>query len=106
VRIKTGHIDSVVWEDCCKVFERLSLIQDVLERSIEQSLQNMLEDTRGREMIDALQQELAFALAERNKHPEGSYTIELDGTSSIPEGIALSSQEQPSKGADGLAQMK
>ncbi|HWS85120.1 MAG TPA: hypothetical protein VN207_12775 [Ktedonobacteraceae bacterium] len=36
----------------------------------------------------------------------GDYTIELDGTFSIPEGIALSSQEQPSKGADGLAQMK
>jgi len=77
LRIKTGHIDPVVWEDCCQVFERLSLIQDVLERSIEQSLQNMLEDTRGREMIDALQQEFAFAMAERNKHPEGSYYYKL-----------------------------
>ncbi len=76
-RIRTEYLDPVVWADCCRVFERLRLIQDVLERSIEQSLQNMLEDTRGREMIDALQQELAFALAERNKHPEGSYYYNL-----------------------------
>ena len=77
LRVKTEHIDPMVWEDCCWVFERLHLIQDVLERSIEQSLQNMLEDTRGRKMIDALQQELAFAMAERNKHPEGSYYYNL-----------------------------
>ncbi len=76
-RIRTEYLDPVVWEDCCRVFERLSLIQDVLERSIEQSIQNMLEDTRGREMIDALQEELAFALAERNKHPENSYYYKL-----------------------------
>ena len=77
LRIKTSLIDPAVWENCCQVFERLSMIQDALERSIEQSIQNMLEDTKGRMQITALEEEIHYARQERDKHPEGSYYYKL-----------------------------
>jgi site-specific DNA recombinase len=77
LRIKTSFVDPVVWENCCQVFERLSTIQDVLERSITQSLQNMLEDTKGKELIIEKEEEIILAKLERDKHPKGGYTYNL-----------------------------
>jgi membrane glycosyltransferase len=77
VRVRTSIVDPIVWEDCCRVFERLELIQDVIKASIEQSVQNLLEDTKGNDMITALQEEIIYAMRERDKHPEGSYYYNL-----------------------------
>ena len=66
-------VDQIVWEDCCRVFERLDLIRDTIELNIKQSLENILEDTHGRELIDQLKEEIRFAKQERDKHPQGSY---------------------------------
>lgn len=75
--IRTDKIDELVWKDCCRVFERLDLIRETLHRNIEQSLQLMLEDTRGRQIIDQLSAEIAYARQERDKHQEGSYTYRV-----------------------------
>lgn len=67
----------MVWEDCCHVFERLDLIRDTIEQGIAQSLQGVLEDTKGAMLISQLGEEIEFAKAERAKHPEGSYYYTL-----------------------------
>ena len=75
--LRTDRVDRIVWEDCCRVFERLDLIRDTIELNIQQSLQNILEDTHGRELIDQLKEEIGFAKQERDKHPQGSYYYTL-----------------------------
>jgi site-specific DNA recombinase len=75
--IRTSSVDQLVWADCCRVFERLELIRDTIERNIEQSLQTMLEDTRGKQLVVQLEQDIAYAKQERAKHPEGSYLYNL-----------------------------
>lgn len=75
--IRADKINQIVWEDCCRVFERLELIRDVIEQNIEQSLQNLLEDTTGKQLIDQLREEIRFARQERDKHPESSYYYNL-----------------------------
>ncbi len=77
--IITHSVDSLVWADCCKVFERLELIHDTIQRNIQASLQTMLEDTKGRQQIIQLEQEMAYAKQEQSKHPEGSYYFNLIG---------------------------
>lgn len=77
LRIKTSVIDPVVWKDCCRVFERLKPIQHVIERSIDQKLQNMLEDTKGQALITKKEEAIIYAKQERDKHPEGSYTYDV-----------------------------
>ncbi|GHO90735.1 hypothetical protein KSF_007830 [Reticulibacter mediterranei] len=77
VRVRTSIVDPIVWKDCCRVFERLEHIQDVIQASIEQSVQHLLEDTTGNDMITALQEELIYAIQEQNKHPKGSYYYHL-----------------------------
>jgi len=77
LRVRTDILDPLVWEDCCRVFERMNLIQDMIERSIDESLRNVLEDTKGREHILALEEEIRYAKLEREKHPEGSYYYRL-----------------------------
>lgn len=67
----------MVWEDCCRVFERLELVRDTIEQNIKQSLQNLLEDTTGKKLIDQLKEEIHFARQERDKHPERSYYYKL-----------------------------
>lgn len=75
--MRTDRIDQLVWEDCCRVFERLDLIRDTIEFNIEQSLQNILEDKTGKVLIDQLREEIQFARQERDKHPQGSYYYTL-----------------------------
>ena len=72
-QIRTNRVDRLVWEDCCRVFERLELIQDTIEQGIELFLQNMLEDTKGQMLVSQLEDEITFAKRERAKHDEESY---------------------------------
>lgn len=71
--VSAAKLDAYVWADCCQVFERLDLIRETIERNIEQSLQAMLEENRGKQLVTQAETELAMVLAERTKHPEGSY---------------------------------
>ncbi len=66
-----------MWDDCCRVFERLDLIRDTIERNIQASLQDMLENTQGKLLVAELEAEITYAEAERAKHPEGSYYHKL-----------------------------
>ncbi len=75
--IRTDRVDQLVWEDCCRVFERLDLIRETIEFNIERALQNILEDTQGKVLMDQLREEIQFAKKERDKHPEGSYYYNL-----------------------------
>ncbi len=63
--------------DCCRLFERLDLIQARIEEEIEHALRNLLEDTEGMERVTALQAALEHARQERTKHLEGSYYYTL-----------------------------
>src|SRR5712692_10265131 len=71
--VRTNNVDQLVWEDCCRVFERLDAIRSTIESNIEQSLQNLLEDTTGKLLVLQLTEEIAYAKQERAKHAEGSY---------------------------------
>lgn len=75
--IRTDKVNAIVWADCYCVFERLDLIRDTLEQNVEQSLQNILEDTKGRLLIIELEEEIAYAKQECRKHKEGSYYYKL-----------------------------
>jgi site-specific DNA recombinase len=75
--IRTAKVDQIVWEDCCRVFERLDVIRSTIESNIEQSLQSMLEDTTGKLLVLQLTEEIAYAKQERAKHPQGSYYYRL-----------------------------
>lgn len=36
--VRADWLNEIVWQDCCRVFERLELIRDVIEQNIEQSV--------------------------------------------------------------------
>jgi site-specific DNA recombinase len=63
-RIRTSLLDPVVWEDCCHLFERLDLIQARIEEEISNSVNDLLEDTTGREQIAALKLAIEHARQE------------------------------------------
>src|SRR5205085_4504352 len=75
--IRTDKVDQLVWEDCCRVFERLDAIRDVIVETIRQSVATMLEDATGKRLVEETTQEIAFAKEERAKHAEGSYPWRL-----------------------------
>lgn len=75
--IRTDKVEQIVWEDCCRVFDRLDVIRSTIESNIEQSLQIMLEDTTGKLLVLQLKEEIAYAEQERAKHQEGSYYYRL-----------------------------
>jgi site-specific DNA recombinase len=75
--IRTDKVDQLVWDDCCRVFERLEAIRSTIEHNIEQSLQRLLEDTTGQVLVRQLRDEIAYAAVERSKHPDGSYYYRL-----------------------------
>jgi site-specific DNA recombinase len=71
--VRTNNVDQIVWEDCCRVFERLDAIRSTIESNIEQSPQSLLEDTTGKLLVFQLKEEIAYAEQERAKHAKGSY---------------------------------
>src|SRR5258708_22551992 len=75
--IRTSLIDQIVCEDCCKLIERLELTQKTIEQKIEQEINSLLEETKGKKQVLDLQQEIAIAEEERDKHPEGRYDYNI-----------------------------
>jgi site-specific DNA recombinase len=69
-RMRTAQIDPIVWEDCCRLFERLELIQAKIEEEIKNSVNNLLEDTTGREQIAALKVAIEHAKQKRDKQQD------------------------------------
>ncbi len=75
--IKADKVNELVWADCCRVFEAIELIRDTIRAHVERDVQNFLEYSQGRQQLAQLMQEIAYAEAERDKHPEGSYYYRL-----------------------------
>lgn len=75
--IKADKVNELLWEDCCRVFDSIALIRETIRTNIEHDLQSKLEDTHGKLLLAQLQTDVAFAEAERDKHPKGSYYYEL-----------------------------
>lgn len=75
--VRASLVNEIVWEDCCKVFERLDRIQAKIDQELERTVRTMLEDTHGQEQMVELKTRIDYALTERSKHPEGNYYYEL-----------------------------
>jgi site-specific DNA recombinase len=75
--VRTERVDEWVWKNCCRLFERTDMIRETLTSNIEQSIQTMLEDTKGRQLIDQTRHAISYAREERDKHSEGSYYYQL-----------------------------
>jgi site-specific DNA recombinase len=68
--IMASKVNEMVWTDCCRVFDSIALIHETIRTNIER-------DLNGKVLLAQLRAELAFAEAERDKHPQGSYYYEL-----------------------------
>ncbi len=75
--IKADKVNQMVWEDCCRVFDAIEEIRETLRANIERDVQNLLENTQGKQQTTQLAAEITFAELERSKHPEGSYYYKL-----------------------------
>ncbi|HVB20316.1 MAG TPA: recombinase family protein [Ktedonobacteraceae bacterium] len=75
--VRAGLVNEIVWEECCKVFERIDRIQARIDQELERTVRTLLEDTHGREQMVGLKARIDHAITERGKHPEGSYYYEL-----------------------------
>ncbi|GER88382.1 recombinase [Dictyobacter vulcani] len=76
-RINAPALDKLVWEECCRIFERLELIQDILEREAEKAVQKLLNDDSASNLTSQLETEIDYAKEERRNHREGSYYYNL-----------------------------
>ena len=76
--IRTDKVDQLVWQQPPAGVERLETPSVPPSRAISSSRCNgMLEDTTGKVQVIQLTDEIAYAEAERAKHPEGSYYYRL-----------------------------
>src|SRR5262249_30173305 len=75
--VRTNNIEQIVWQDCCRVFERLDAIRSTIEQNIDRSLQSILENTTGKLLVLQLKEEIACAEAEQAKQTKDSYTYRL-----------------------------
>jgi len=75
--VRADLVDTIAWEECCHLFERLDMIQTKIDAEVERSLTELLEDTRGLEQLAGLRAAVALAKAEQARHPEGSYYYNL-----------------------------
>jgi site-specific DNA recombinase len=75
--VMAAKVNRLVWEDCCRVFEAIEQIRDTIRVRIEQDVKSFLEYTTGSQQSAQLRQDIAYAEAERSKHPEGSYYYKL-----------------------------
>ncbi|HEU5376155.1 MAG TPA: recombinase family protein [Ktedonobacteraceae bacterium] len=71
--IKADTADTVVWQECCLLFERLDVIRATLEEEIQRSVQSLLEHIQGKEHIIKLQAEIAYAKQQQSQFLEGMY---------------------------------
>jgi len=75
--IMASKVNTLVWEDCCRVFDAIELIRETIRIRLEQDVQNFLERTQGKQQVVQLTHEIANAEIELAKHPDGSYTYNL-----------------------------
>lgn len=75
--VRTTKIEQIVWEDCCRVFERLEQLRDIIAMYIERHLESMLENTTGKMLMAQMQEAIAVDQEELAKHAEGSYYYNL-----------------------------
>jgi hypothetical protein len=75
--IMASKVNTLVWEDCCRVFDAIELIRETIRARLEQDVQNFLERTQGKQQVVQLTHDIANAEIELAKHPEGSYTYNL-----------------------------
>jgi len=71
--IVTDEADNFVWNECCQLFERSDFLRATLDKHIEDAMNSLLEDTKGKEQIAALTAAIEFAKQECNKHAKDSY---------------------------------
>ncbi|GCF10608.1 recombinase family protein [Dictyobacter arantiisoli] len=76
-RIQTQAVDKLVWEECCHIFERLELIQEVLEKEAEKAVGRLLDNTTANNHILQIETEISYAKEEQKRHTEGSYYYNL-----------------------------
>lgn len=76
-QIRTDNVNQVVWENCCRVFERIEAIRDSIESNIEEYIKNMLEDSTGKQLILELEEGIKLAKKEREQYQEGTYLYNL-----------------------------
>jgi site-specific DNA recombinase len=105
VEISANKLNKLVWEDCCRVFESIELIRDTIHANIERDLQNLLENTRGKQLYQQLQEEIIFAEEERAKYPQGSYYYNLISQDLQHKQTQLSKYEQEYKNSEITVQM-
>ena len=100
--VRNYLLDAIVWEDCCRIFERLDLIQETLEHNIEEQLKNILEDTKGAEKLLELKQTIAHAEKQLPLYPKDSYTYNLISQDIAAKTEELKRYEQESSGSEVL----
>jgi hypothetical protein len=71
--INTAVTDKLVWEECCLIFERLELIQEVLEKELEKEAGILLSGTTMQQHILQIEAEIGYAKEEQKRHMEGYY---------------------------------
>ncbi|EFH88520.1 recombinase family protein [Ktedonobacter racemifer] len=101
-RIRTSLLDPAVWQDCCHLFERLEPIQATIEAEIKNSINNLLEDTTGREQIAALKLAIEHASQEHAKQ-QNEYLRSLIAQDIQAKLEQLERFEAECKAANGIA---
>lgn len=71
--IKAATADTLVWQECCLLFERLDVIRATLEEEIQRSVQSLLENVQGKEHIIKLQEEITYAKQQQSQFSEETY---------------------------------
>jgi hypothetical protein len=59
--ILASKVNTLVWEDYCRVFDAIELIRETIRARLEQDVQNFLERTQGKQQVVQLTHEIANA---------------------------------------------
>lgn len=86
--VNTEPLGTLVWSDCCLLFERIEQVQAKIEQDVATALTDLLEHTTGREQLLKMEAELKAAHKEQAKYQEGDYLYGL-----IAQDIATKEQQ-------------
>jgi site-specific DNA recombinase len=75
--VRADLVDALVWEDYCRVFDRLDVLQEMLEHEAASVVNRMLADQNGAAQIAGMEAAIEYAREERRKQEVGSYTYNL-----------------------------
>jgi site-specific DNA recombinase len=103
--VMAAKVNQLVWEDCCRVFEAIEQIRDTIRARIEQDVKGFLENSRGKQQLAQLTQEIVMAEAERDKHAPGSYYYNLVSQDIQNKQQQLRKYEEESKHAEVSEQL-